>query len=112
MASNKAYYLATIGSKTRLGGEVVTASSDMELIARVGDKVRYPDGSETEIISGAGSLLLIAGRPAAIVGSELANGDHIVTTTQTCCAVEPAGKRVVGFLDPAYRSLADKPLHA
>ncbi|MBV8046579.1 MAG: PAAR domain-containing protein [Paludibacterium sp.] len=105
MAIHKTYYLATIGSRTRLGGEVVTASANMELIALVGDKVRYPDGSETEIISGAGSLLLIAGRPAAIVGSELANGDRIVTTTQTSCAVVPDGKRAVGFLDPAYRAL-------
>ncbi|TDR80621.1 PAAR domain-containing protein [Paludibacterium purpuratum] len=102
MTTAQPYYLATIGSRTRRGGTVVTASSGMELIARVGDKVRYPDGSETEIVSGAGSLLLIAGRPAAIVGSELANGDRIVTTTQTSCAVMPEGKRAVGFLDPAY----------
>ncbi|BEV72939.1 MULTISPECIES: PAAR domain-containing protein [unclassified Paludibacterium] len=102
MKQQQSYLVATIGSKTRYGGEVVTATSEMELIARVGDTVRYPDGSETVIISGAGSLLLLAGRPAAIVGSALANGDYIISSPQSCCAVMPSDKSVAGFLDPDY----------
>ena len=55
------YDLATLGSKTRLGGEVATASTGMVMdghrIACVGDLVRYPDGSESKIVSGAGFAL-------------------------------------------------------
>ena len=44
------YDLATLGSKTRLGGEVATASTGMTMdghrIACVGDVVRYPDGTD------------------------------------------------------------------
>jgi uncharacterized Zn-binding protein involved in type VI secretion len=92
-----------MGSKTERGGEVVTASSGLDLIALVGDKVRYPDGSESVIVSGTGSLLLINGQPAAIVGSELANGDRIISTMQTCCSVIPNSQHTVGFLKPGYR---------
>lgn len=50
------YDLATLGAKTRQGGEVFTASTDMEMdghrIACVGDTVRYQDGTESRIISG------------------------------------------------------------
>ena len=51
------YPIATIGSRTRRGGEVVLAQgepADDFRIACVGDRVRYPDGSESVIVSGAG----------------------------------------------------------
>jgi uncharacterized Zn-binding protein involved in type VI secretion len=101
-SSRTKYYLATIGSKTERGGVVVTASTGLELIARVGDTVRYPDGSETQIISGAGCLLVVDGKPAAIVGSELANGDHIISSLQTSCPLVCAGRIAAGVLDPEY----------
>ena len=96
---------ATLGARTARGGEVFTASSGMELIALVGDKVRYPDGSESEIVSGAGSLLVIAGRSAAIIGSELANGDHIVSTLHPVCSVIPGNQTVEGFLKAGYQPM-------
>ncbi|WP_426080429.1 PAAR domain-containing protein [Herbaspirillum huttiense] len=55
--------LATLGSATRLGGEIATASSSMHVkghrIACVGDIVRYQDGSESRIVSGV--LVLFRG---------------------------------------------------
>lgn len=81
------YDLATIGAKTRDGGEVATASSGMEVaghqIACVGDMVRYSDGTQTRIISGAGAALAYKHRPMAIVGSGTANGDTIVSSLQS-----------------------------
>ena len=96
------YFLATLGSRTEWGGEVTTASSGMELIALVGDKVRYSDGSESVIVSGTGNLLLIEGRPAAIVGSQVANGDRIISTNQHYCSVSPEGCDTEGFLEASY----------
>lgn len=81
------YDLATLGAQTRNGGFVATASSGMELdghlIACVGDRVRYPDGTETKIISGAGAALAYKERPMAIVGSATVNGDTIITSLQS-----------------------------
>ncbi|EEF24813.1 conserved hypothetical protein, partial [Ricinus communis] len=75
------YPIATIGSRTRRGGEVVLASqgehADDFRIACVGDRVRYPDGSESVIVSGAGHASTYANRPIALVGSHIANGDRI-----------------------------------
>ena len=70
------YPIATIGSRTRRGGEVVLASqgepADDFRIACVGDRVRYPDGSESVIVSGAGHASTYANRPIALVGSHIA----------------------------------------
>lgn len=80
------YDLATLGAKTRHGGEVFTASTDIQiegiLIACVGDTVRYPNGSESKIISGAGSALAYKELPVAIVGSTTDNGDTIISSLQ------------------------------
>lgn len=85
------YDLATLGSKTRLGGEVATASTGMEMdghrIACVGDVVRYPDGTESQIVSGAGAALAYKGRPMAIVGSATDNGDTIVSSLQSAAQI-------------------------
>ena len=101
------YYLATIGSKTARGGEVVTANTGMVIdnfkVALVGDAVRYPDGSETSIISGAGYAMTVGGVPVAITGSELENGDHIIDSRQnTHCIAEYADDPIPGLLYRNY----------
>src|SRR4051794_23774597 len=79
--------LATLGAKTERGGEVVTASTGIEIqehrIACVGDIVRYSDGSESKIVSGAGSAHVYDDKPVAIIGSHLENGDTITTSLQS-----------------------------
>lgn len=100
--------LATLGAKTERGGEVVTAGTGMEIerhrIACIGDTVRYPDGSESKIVSGAGFASVYDGKPVAIVGSHLENGDTIVSSLQngveiTQYADEPP---IPGLLQPGY----------
>lgn len=85
------YDLATLGAQTRLGGAVVTASSDMVMdghrIACVGDVVRYPDGTESKIVSGAGAALAHGDRPVAIVGSATNNGDTITISLQSSAQI-------------------------
>ena len=100
--------LATIGAKTRQGGEVVTASTDMEmdghLIACVGDAVRYPDGTESKIVSGAGAALVYKDRPAAIVGSATDNGDTIISSLQSSGQIQEYADDdgIPGLLQPDY----------
>lgn len=102
------YVLATLGSKTRLGGEVVTATSGMEVgdhpIARVGDIIRYPDGTETTIVSGAGYAMVAEDKPAAIIGSAAENGDAIVSSLQKASEFHEYadGDGIPGLLQPGY----------
>jgi predicted XRE-type DNA-binding protein/uncharacterized Zn-binding protein involved in type VI secretion len=74
------YPVATEASTTKRGGKII-ATCDIFLrdkrIALVGDIVRYPDGSEARIVSGAGVAWVVDGRPAALVGTALDNGDQI-----------------------------------
>ncbi len=102
------YDLATLGSRTERGGEVVSASPDFVMdghrIARVGDVVRYPDGTECRLVSGAGSAMIIENRPVAIVGSATDNGDKIVSSLQTAAQIyqyadEPP---IPGLLEAGY----------
>lgn len=76
------YHIASNGSKTKNGGTVVGASTEMFkhglCIACVGDSVEYPDGSSSKIMNGAGAALQFNNKPIAIVGSKLENGDVIV----------------------------------
>ena len=85
------YALATLGSKTAQGGEVVTAFSKYMVeghpVACVGDTVRYPDDSEAKIVSGAGSALRFSGQPAALVGSAIDNGDRIISSLQSAAEI-------------------------
>jgi predicted XRE-type DNA-binding protein/uncharacterized Zn-binding protein involved in type VI secretion len=102
------YDLATLGAKTKQGGEVATASTGMEIsghrIACVGDVVRYPDGSESKIVSGAGAALAYKSQPMAIVGSATDNGDTIITSLQSSAQIreyaDDAG--IPGLLQPGY----------
>ena len=101
------YPIATIGSRTRRGGEVVLASkgepADDFRIACVGDRVRYPDGSESVIVSGAGHASTYANRPIALVGSHIANGDCIVARAQSIGEiVVMEGEPIPGLLEPGY----------
>ena len=101
------YPIATIGSRTRGGGEVVLATqgepADDFRIACVGDRVRYPDGSESVIVSGAGHASTYANRPIALVGSHIANGDRIVARAQSIGEIVVLeGEPVPGLLEPGY----------
>lgn len=103
------YDYATLGSKTRMGGEIVTASTSVEVhdlrIACVGDRVRYPDGKESVITSGAGFAATYKGLPIAIVGSATDNGDTVISSLQSSVQLlEYAGDDdVPGLLQPGYR---------
>lgn len=102
------YDLATLGAKTRQGGEVVTASTDMQMdghrIACVGDVVRYADGIESRIISGAGAALCYQDRPVAIVGSATDNGDIIISSLQSSAQIQEYADDdgIPGLLQPGY----------
>jgi uncharacterized Zn-binding protein involved in type VI secretion len=101
------YPIATVGSRTSRGGEVVLASNDPYAddyrIACVGDRVRYPDGSESMITSGAGYASTIGNRPIALVGSHVANGDRIDMRAQSMGEIVVLeGEPVQGLLEPGY----------
>lgn len=99
---------ATLGSRTRMGGQIITASTSLEIhdlrIACVGDRVRYPDGKESEIVSGAGFAATYKGLPIAIVGSATDNGDTVTGSLQNLAkVVEYAdGDGIPGLLKPGY----------
>ena len=101
------YPIATVGSRTSRGGQVVVPSNDPNAddfrIACVGDRVRYPDGSESVITSGAGHASTIGNRPIALVGSHVANGDRIVARAQSIGEIVVLeGEPVPGLLEPGY----------
>jgi uncharacterized Zn-binding protein involved in type VI secretion len=102
------YPLATIGSRTSRGGEVVIEGQgqyvDPYRIACVGDRVRYPDGSESVIISGAGAASTFADMPVALVGSHIANGDHIVSSLQSIgeIVLYEGDDPIPGLLQPSF----------
>ncbi|MGA7815086.1 PAAR domain-containing protein [Caballeronia sp.] len=107
-ATNEIKYLfATIGSLTARGGRVTTATggpaiADLDM-ARVGDVVTYPDGSEAVIMDGAGLALVLGGQPAALAGSSLSNGDRIIETLQQGSGISVrAGSTIDGLFDADY----------
>ncbi len=87
---------ATIGAKTSWGGEVITASSKCKIrnmaFAFVGDTIRYTDGTEAKISSGAGTVINDNGNVVAILGSHIDNGDYI-------CWTPDAGASITVFED-------------
>lgn len=106
--------LATLGSTTECGGEVVTAASPLNIqgrrIACVGDLVRYPDGRETTLVCCAGAALSVDGKPLALVGSLTANGDMIVASLQDSTQIrEFADERIPGLFETGYRAPPDPP---
>ena len=103
------YAMATLGSRTKRGGTVHTATSgiccrDDLRIARVGDEVCYPDGSIAHITSGAGFAAIYDGKPLAIVGSHISNGDEIAETLNSAMqiTIREGLPPVPGLLDPQY----------
>lgn len=101
------YPAATECSTTERGGRIVATSGLYTVggrVALVGDLVRYPDGGETCIVSGAGAAMVCAGRPLAVVGSELDNGDRIVGPMHNgMMIVQYADEAPIqGLLDPNY----------
>ena len=101
------YLFATIGSLTERGGRITKATGNSKIaglcLARVGDVVSYPDGSEAVIMDGAGYAAVINNRPVALVGSSLSNGDRIVETLQTAMSiVVRQGETIDGLFDPDY----------
>jgi uncharacterized Zn-binding protein involved in type VI secretion len=101
------YPLATIGSRTERGGEVVAAvghPGDDYQLACVGDRVRYADGSESVITSGAGHASALGRYPVALVGSHVGNGDHIVASRHSLgeIVVYEGDAPIPGLLLPGY----------
>lgn len=100
------HLFATVGALTERGGRVSTATSGLTLagleVACVGDVVTYDDGSEAAIIDGAGSNHS-GGKPFALVGSRLSNGDRITETLRNSWGVHVRdGQSVAGLFDPTY----------
>lgn len=102
------YPFATIGSHTVQGGKVVAGdkerATDGFRIACVGDRVRYPDGSESIIVSGAGNASTFGDRPVALVGSHVENGDRIALSQQNMGEIVlfEGDAPIAGLLQPGY----------
>ena len=101
------HLFATIGALTERGGRVTSATGGRTYcglgLACVGDVVTYADFSEAVIIDGAGSMCVMDGRPAALVGSSLSNGDRIIETLwKGAYFIVPEGESVKGLFDADY----------
>ena len=102
------YPIATIGSRTLRGGKVVVSENELHLdtyrVACVGDRVRYPDGSESIIVSGAGNASTFGNRPIALVGSHVENGDRITLSPQSIGEIVlfEGDAPIAGLLQPGY----------
>ncbi|WP_286994875.1 PAAR domain-containing protein [Acinetobacter sp.] len=85
------YSLAVNGSKTKQGGLVKASATQGKIgdlsIARIGDDVIYADGTIAKIISGAGKVCIVEGLSAALVGSQLDNGDEIIDSPNRTVAI-------------------------
>jgi predicted XRE-type DNA-binding protein len=101
------YPAATECSTTERGGQIVASSGLRTVggrVALVGDMVRYQDGGEARIVSGAGAALLYKGRMMALVGSELDNGDRITGPMHNGMVIVQYADEapIEGLLDPHY----------
>lgn len=86
------YRFAVEGSLTRDGGVIRTGTTKMTIIDECGKERRiaqtqdvalYPDGSTATITNGAGKESYNGeGQSYALVGSQLSNGDEIISTPQ------------------------------
>jgi uncharacterized Zn-binding protein involved in type VI secretion len=76
-------------------------------LAVVGDIVAYEDGTEATIIDGAGYAAMREGRPIALVGSRLSNGDRIVTAAQNAFGIAVRdGQEIPGLFDSTYSPIS------
>lgn len=102
------YPIATVGSSTLRGGMVVVSNHEVHgdgfRVACVGDRVRYPDGSESIIVSGAGNASTFDDRPIALVGSHVENGDRITWSHQNMgeLVLFEGDAPIAGLLQPGY----------
>ena len=101
------YPAATESSTTERGGKLIATSGFCTIggrVAMVGDIVRYPDCSEARIVSGAGIASVYEGRPLALVGSELDNGDRITGPIHNGMVIVQYADEapIKGLLDPSY----------
>lgn len=101
------YPAATESSTTERGGKIIATSGFSTIggrVALVGDIVRYADGSEARIISGAGFASVYKGRSMALVGSELDNGDRITGPVHNGMVIVQYADEapITGLLDPSY----------
>ncbi|WP_445115332.1 PAAR domain-containing protein [Acinetobacter sp. WZC-1] len=96
--------LAVNGARSRESGLVKASVSGLIIdglsVARVGDDVIYADGTISKIVSGAGSACIVKGKPVALVGSHLENGDEIVDSPNKFFAINifKGDKAPEGFL--------------
>ncbi|HWW03903.1 PAAR domain-containing protein [Collimonas sp.] len=106
--------LVTLGSLTKRGGVVHTATSrtttsDGIEFALVGDEVRYANGEIAYITSGAGFAMTTKGKSYAIEGSHVSNGDVIEKSRHSKHAVidiREGMPPVPGFLQEGYEPTA------
>lgn len=105
--SRTRYPTATASSTTARGGRIFATSGIVTVggrIALVGDLVRYPNGSEARIVSGAGEALRYRDHPVALVGSMLDNGDIITGPAHHGLAVTRYADDppIPGFLEAGF----------
>lgn len=101
------YLFATMVSLAGRGGRVTRVTTNAEYegkaLARVGDVVKYDDGSQATIIDGAGFAGTWEDKPLALVGSHLSNGDTIIETLQDGLGISVRDSEFIpGLFDPAY----------
>lgn len=100
------YPVATESSTTERGGCVMATGNVVGAdgrVALVGDIVRYPNGTGTRIVSGAGEASVVDGKSMALVGSALENGDRISgSMNDHMVIVEYADEAIAGLFQPGY----------
>jgi hypothetical protein len=60
--------------------QVQLDNGEWATVVTEGAMVSYPDGTMAKIANGAGSSCAIEGKGIAVVGSQLDNGDEIIST--------------------------------
>ena len=100
------YFIVTIGLRSERGGwgSHVTTKAEYRALALSwgGDTVTYDD-SEAASVDGVGRAALWDGKPFALVGSRLSNGDWITETTRDGGSIKVhSDKPVPGIFAPAY----------
>jgi hypothetical protein len=106
------HLFATIGARTERGGWIAEVTTKLGyrglMLARVGDIVRYEDGTEATINDGAGIAATWEDKPFALVGSRLSNGDRISETLQDGMGIDGRpDKPIPGLFDPSFVYQAD-----
>ena len=107
------YRMAAEGSQTRHGGVVKQATGSVQFkldngrqvrAAHTGDYFVYPDGTQAQIVTGAGK----GNSHVALVGSYLSNGDEIINTPQGSALIirRKGVEKAEDFLPPVEKATA------